>query len=207
MSFPRLISSPVRSGCLFLAAALFTTAAARAESMTYNIVDYPTAEIDQFNSEQDKVTGTITISALGSYTPSPTTETLSYDITLSNADGSSYSWSDSQTVNLFVGSGTATFTSSEILLSGYLNFSAPFGDGTGDSVLSERQRQRRLQGHRQHLGSRPGAPFRTVASHGADPAPWVVAIATPEPATMTLVGSAALTLVVAGLRLRRGRKS
>jgi hypothetical protein len=195
------------AGCLFFAVALFNAASAKAETITYDFVDYPTAEIDTGTSDQDKISGTITATSsgtLGTYTPSPTTDTLSYDVTLSSSNGFSYNWTGSGPINEFIGSGSATFTSSAILLNGYLNFTYSNMAGSGD--LYYRSDIDTYMGTVGQSGEGTVLHFDQSPATSLDPAPWTVAVAAPEPASMALGVSALVTLGVAALaRARRKR--
>jgi hypothetical protein len=191
--------------CLSFAATLIGSATARAQSQTYDILDFPSAETDLVNGMQDKVSGTINISAIGNYNTSDSSAvTLSFDVTLSNADGNSYSWNGSGALNTFLGSGSADFTTSAIVLNEgilLLNVSGATTYGLDYSVPADTYQGYASQspiGYLVHFDQSPATAL--------DPNPWTVAVAVPEPATMALGASALMTLAIAALaRARRKR--
>jgi PEP-CTERM motif len=194
---------------VFVAALLAVPMTAMADQITYDIVDYPAAEIDINTSLQDKVSGTITASTtgpLGSYiagsaNPStdPTTVELTYDITLhTSASPGTFSFTGSGTLNNYLGSGSLTFTSASILLDGYLLLSF-----SGPGFSEEMYWRSDLDSYMGSVVFNTGTAldFNQTPATTLDPSPWTIATAAaPEPATFTLLASALLGLVAVSWR-------
>jgi hypothetical protein len=195
----------------FLAFLLAAAPTATAEVRTYNIVDYPAAEIDVITpGYQDSVAGTFTASTagtLGSYVPATASAvTLSYSITLqSAAPGLPYpsvTYTGSGPLSNYLGSGSLTFTDTSMLLGGFLSFNGH--DATPTSgFLSWRSET----GVHYYEGScrPPGYIFDPEFKFSDDgahigPFPWKIGDI-PEPATLVLLGSALVGLVA--IRSRR----
>jgi hypothetical protein len=207
--------APVAVIVLFSAVLLATPATAIADQITYTIKDYPLAETDE-NGYQDQVSGTITASAagtLGSYTDgnihehNPGLVTLDYTITLQqtgnpNPNYPSITFSGSENLGSLLGSGTVTFTPDEIDLSGYLRFS------TNGALLAWRNDIGSGNYYKgQYQDPNPPHPNLiyfddTQPGDHLGGAPWVIATAVPEPATLTILASALLGFGVVYLRRR-----
>ncbi len=215
-------SALVASGISVAVILLAAVSTASAETMTYDIVDYPAAEIDQSNSFQDSVSGTITASATGligssyiagSFNPAtdPSDVTFSYSITLTGPNGP-YSFSNSGTLGAFLGSGTAEFTSGALLLNfGYLGLS---GNGPAYSELYYRSD---IDSYFGQVGSQPSpaidfnqTPATTLDAAGLaqndSSSIWTIAVAAPEPSTLTLLSSALVLVGLGAFYLRRSAR-
>ncbi len=196
-------------------ALLFAAHQADAGTITYHIVDYPAAELDVVTAGgyQDSASGTITATATdlltsftaGSHTPpsDPSLVTISYDITLSSAVPGlpvpSIHYTGTDTLDHLLGSGTVTFTSTDILLGGYIALS--HSDFSSFELLYWRPDINAYMGYLTLAGTGtefkwdPADPLTLIGS-----APWTIATV-PEPASGMLFGVALASLGF--VRLRR----
>jgi hypothetical protein len=146
---PRHRSGSVVALLLLFAFPFVTAAIATADQITYSISDYPQAEIDVLNGHQDKVSGTLIASAtgslVGSYTAghfgsdNPNLVTLTYSIKNESSDTNlpypSITFTGSESLGVPLGSGTATFTDTSILLDGYLGLNGPDANGSAGWLI------------------------------------------------------------------------
>jgi hypothetical protein len=186
--------------------------AVRADQITYNIVNYPAAEKDVLAGHvgnQDSISGTITAISSGTLagtysagTPSAMTVTLDVSMTISSAPGSgqpSFTFTDDDILSNLLGSGSATFNSSALLLNnGFLEASMSNPGPNSESGSMEWRSDEGLfsgtvdvtvdnfnEGPQTQFGDGNG-----LTEIG--PSPWTVATAVPEPSVLGLLGVPAL---------------
>jgi len=208
---------------LFSDVVLATVSNAKAGDITYNIVDYPADEVDWSNpSFTDSVSGTITTD--GNFGPLTSSDFLGSNLSLSTPDGI-FTGELTAYPGAIIGGNTIVATSSQLLLSFE---SSLLLAGVVTSPVDDSQDSFNLKYYRGDEGSSYSASINYPPSNGVampfvgfyvNPPtgvtgsigqydPWVIATASavPEPATLTLLGSALLGLGMIYLR-RRGAKA
>ena len=206
------MSTSLSGRCLALAIPgllLASLSTARADTITYNIVDYPASETDLINPGTDSVSGTITTD--GTIGPLDFSHIVGGSLTFASPNATS-----TEPLNLALSSGNFVASPTQLLVTPgdssslvaginpnpvYPDFTVLFSNNAPstyfDGIL-----------YGTHLFALPDAEFLDppqqpdTGSIGENN-PWIIAQTVPEPASITLLGSALLGLRLVHLRRRR----